>query len=226
MGVGHVGEVSNRARSSRDAAAGDDGREHEGKPKSGMVHGQNGTERDPQRKSCGYGGLIDYGARRKLGRHDSYCKGAGRTDGLPINGMEIGNGSAVSCGSRGAWYTSSDDDLRATCGEPEPGMVGRCWVVLETFQHLAGSQPTWDRVHVADSAWGEHGTGLLYRTDSAWAHRVRGDGMDIRNVGAMSHEPQQQGNSAADNDGRGTIGQRESRVVGGRGGREHDTTVQ
>jgi hypothetical protein len=50
--------------------------------------------------------------------------------------------------------------------------------------------------------------------------------MDIRNVGAMSHEPQQQGNSAAGNDGRGTIGQRESRVVGGRGGREHDATAQ
>ena len=50
--------------------------------------------------------------------------------------------------------------------------------------------------------------------------------MDIRNVGAMSHEPQQQGNSAAGNDGMGTIGQRESRVVGGRGGREHDATAQ
>lgn len=50
--------------------------------------------------------------------------------------------------------------------------------------------------------------------------------MGIRNVGAMSHEPQQQGNSAAGNDGRGTIGQRESRVVGGRGGREHDATAQ
>ena len=50
--------------------------------------------------------------------------------------------------------------------------------------------------------------------------------MGIRNVGSMSHEPQQQGNSAAGNDGMGTIGQRESRVVGGRGGREHDATAQ
>ena len=105
-------------------------------------------------------------------------------------------------------------------------MVGRFWVDLETFEHLAGSQPTWDRVYVADSAWGEHGTGLLYRWDSAWTDRVRGDGVGIRNVDAMSHEPQQQGNSEAGNDGRGTIGQRESRVVGGRGGREHDATAQ
>lgn len=50
--------------------------------------------------------------------------------------------------------------------------------------------------------------------------------MGIRNVGAMSHESRQQGDSTAGNDGGSTIGQRESRVVGGRGGHEHDATGQ
>ena len=50
--------------------------------------------------------------------------------------------------------------------------------------------------------------------------------MGIRNVGAMPHESQQQGNSTAGNDSRSTIGERESCVVGGRDGHEHDATGQ
>jgi hypothetical protein len=101
MGVGHVGEVSNRARSSRDAAAGDDDCDQDWKCKPRVVRGQFETERDQQRK------------------------------------------------------------------------------------HLVGSEPTWDRIHVADSAWDRHGRFLLYRTDSAWSHRLPGDGMGVRDVVAM-----------------------------------------
>lgn len=44
MGIGHVDEVSNRARSSRDPADGDDGLGHNGERESGMVHGHSTSQ--------------------------------------------------------------------------------------------------------------------------------------------------------------------------------------
>jgi len=113
-------------------------------------------------------------------------------------------------------------DSRRAGREPEPGLVsGPTGTERDAAEQHAG-----DGIHVADNAWGKHGSRLVYGTDAARTDRMRGNGMGIRNVGAMPHESQQQGNSTAGNDSRSTIGERESCVVGGRDGHEHDATGQ
>ena len=142
MGVGHLGEVSCRARGSRDPAGGDDGGEHCGQSKSGMVRRPSILQPRPKRKlhvsnawfnetrshfqqSCGYGGIVDHGAWRKHGWHVVYHHGAGSAYELRVNGMGVGHIAALSCRTWGAWHTSGDVDLGAAFGEPERGVVGR-----------------------------------------------------------------------------------------------------
>ena len=103
-------------------------------------------------------------------------------------------------------------DSRRAGREPEPGLVsGPTGTERDAAEQHAG-----DGIHVADNAWGKHGSRLVYGTDAARTDRMRGNGMGIRNVGAMPHESQQQGNPTAGNDSRSTIGERESCVVGRR----------
>jgi hypothetical protein len=199
VGVGDFGAVSCGARCRRDTSGGDDGRGAGWERQPDVVHEHGGTEQDAASESRWHGIGVDDSTRIEHGGGGIYSAGSGGTHGMRGDGVAIGDVSAVSCGSRGRRDTSGVDDGRGAGGKRDAGVVGgHC-----RTEQDAAIEPRRDRVGVDDGTRIEHGDGCAYSAGEGGTHGMRGDGLAVGDVGAVSCWARGRRDTSGGDDGRG-----------------------
>jgi hypothetical protein len=210
VAVGDVGAVSCRARGSRDAADGDDGR-GAGRERHARVVGRHSTtEQDaaiePRSSSIG----VDDCTRIEHGGGCAYSAGSDGAHGMRGDCVAVGDVGAVSCGSRGRRDTSGGDDGGGAGRERDAGVVGR----HGRTEQDAADEPRWHGIGVDDGTRIKHGGGCAYSAGEGGAHGMRGDGMGVGDVGAVSFGARGRRDTADGDDSRGAGRERDAGVVG------------
>jgi hypothetical protein len=121
----------------------------------------------------------------------------------------VGDVGAVSCWARARRDTSGGDDGWGTEGERDEGVVGG----HNRTEQNAASQPRRDRIDVDDGTRGEHGACDVHRTGSGGAHGMRGHGVGVGDVVAVSCGARDRRDAAGGDDGGITGRQHEPGVV-------------
>jgi hypothetical protein len=116
------------------------------------------------------------------------------------DGLAVGDVGAVSCGAWGRRDTSGCDDGRGAGRERDAGLVGG----QRRTQQDAAIEPRRNRRGVYDRARIGHGDGGAHSAGSDGAHGMRGDGMAVGDVGAVSFGPRDRRDTTGGDDGRGT----------------------
>jgi len=222
LGVGDVGAVSCWAWRRRNTSGGDDGRGAGWERQPDVVHGHGGTEQDAASESRWHGISVDDSTRIELGGGGIYSAGSDGTHGMRGDGVAIGDVSAVSCGSRGRRYTSGGDDGRGAGGKRDAGLVGG----HNRTEQDAASEPCWHRIGVDDSTRIEHGDGCAYSAGEGGAHGMRGYGMAVGDVGAVSCGAWGRRDTSGGFVCRGAGGERVAGVVGGHCRTEQDAASE
>jgi hypothetical protein len=211
MGVGDVSTVSCGARDRRDTADGDDGRGAGRNFEPRMVGGHGSNQQDakiePRRHRIG----VDDGTRIEHGGGGVHGPGEGRAHGMRGDDVAVGDVGAVSCGPRRRRNTAGGHDGRGARGKRDTGVVGG---LIRTEQDAA-DEPGRQRICVDDGTRIEYGGGGVYCKGEGGAHGMRGDGMGVGDVGAVSCWAWGRRDTSGGDDGRGARRERDSGLVGG-----------
>jgi hypothetical protein len=125
------------------------------------------------------------------------------------DGVGVGDVGAVSCGARGRRDAAGGDDGRGAGGERDAGVVGS----LSRAEQDAADEPRWHGISVDDGARIEHGDGCVHIAGSDGTHRMRGDGVAVGDVGAVSCGSRSRRDTAGGDDCRGARGERDAGLV-------------
>ncbi len=210
MAVGDVGAVSRWTRGRRDTSGGDDCRGAGWERDAGVVGGHCRTEQDASLEPRRHGIGVDNGTRIWHGGCGVYSVGEGGTHGMRGDGVAVGDVSALSRGTWGRRDTSGGDDGRGAGWERVAGVVGgHC-----RTEQDASLEPRWHGISVDDGTRIGHGDGFAYSAGSGGAHGMRGDGVAIGNVGAVSCGARGRRDTTGGDDGGITSRERDAGVVG------------
>ncbi len=200
LGVGDIGALPCGARGSGDASCCHDSwitiREHE----RGMVGACCSGQRDASGKQC----------RNRIGASDGTrvepwaCwfdgDGAIRADGMRGDRVGVRDIGAVPCGARGSGNASCGDDGRGAARQYDGSTLSGPWFCE---RHVVSREPSGDRVGVGDGARGEHGACWLDGDGAVRADGMRGDRVEVGDVGAMPCGARGSGDASCGDDGRG-----------------------
>ncbi len=211
MGVGDVGAVSCWARRRRDTTGGDDGRCTGWECKPGLVGGYGRTEQDAASECCSSRIGIDDGTRIDLGGCCTYSAGEGGAHGMRVDGLAVGDVSSVSCGARRRRDTSDSYHGRVAGREHDSGVVGG----HSGTEQDAASEPRRHGIGVDDGTRIGHGCCGVYSKGSDGSHGMRGDGVAVGDVGALSCGARGRRDTSGGDDGSGGGRERDAGVVGG-----------
>jgi hypothetical protein len=182
MAVGDVGAVSFGAWDRRDTAGGDDGRGAGGQRDPGLVGGLSRTEQDAESEPRRHGIGVDDGTRIGHGYGGVYSAGEGGAHGMRGDGLGIGDIDAVPCWAWGRRDTADGDDGRGAGRERDARVVGG----HSRAEQDAASEPRWHGIGVDDGTRIEDGGCSVHNAGSGGAHGMRGDGMGVGDVCAVS----------------------------------------
>jgi hypothetical protein len=98
------------------------------------------------------------------------------------NKLGVGDVGAVSCGTWGSRDTSGGDDSRGAGRERDAGLVGG----HSRTELDAASEPRRGRMVVDDGTRIKYGSGGIYSAGEGGTHGMRGDGVGVGDVGAVS----------------------------------------
>jgi hypothetical protein len=98
------------------------------------------------------------------------------------DGLAVGDVGAVSCGARGRRDTADSFDGRGSGRERDAGVFGG----HNGIEQDSADEPRWHGIGVDDGTRIGHWGGGAYSAGSGWAHGMRGDGVAVGDVGAVS----------------------------------------
>jgi len=222
LGVGDVGAVSCGAWGSRVTSGGDDGRGAGWERQPDVVHGHGRTKQDAASEQRRHGIGVDDGTWIEHGGGCIYSAGEGGTHGMRGDGVAVGDVGAVSCGSRGRRDTSGGDDGRGAGGERDAGLVGG----HSRTEQAAAIEPRRHGIGVDNGTRIEHGDSCAYSAGSGGAHGMRGDGVGVGDVGALSCGARGRRDTSGGDDGRGAGRERDAGLVGGHCRTEQDAASE
>ena len=96
-------------------------------------------------------------------------------------GVGVGDVGEVSGGAWDKGDTACHHDRCCSRADPVTGMVGG----YDALERDAASQRCRDRIGVCDGARGKHGACIVHWQGAGGAHRVRGDGVGVGDVGEV-----------------------------------------
>jgi hypothetical protein len=138
------------------------------------------------------------------------------------DGVGVGDVGAVSCWAWGRRDTSGGDDGRGAGGKLDAGVVRG----HTRAEQDAADEPRGHWIGVDDGTRIEHGVGGAYSAGEGGAHRMRGDGMGVADVGALSCWARGRRDTAGGDDGSGAGGERDAGLVGGHSRTEQDAASE
>ena len=218
VAVGDVGAVSCGARGRRDTSGGDDYRRAGRERDTGVVGGHCRTEQDASLEPRRHGIGVDYGTRIEYGGGGSYSAGEGGSHGMRGDGVAVGDVGAVFCGARGRRDTPGGDDGRGAKRERVAGVVAG----LERTEQDAADEPRRHGIGFDDGTWIWHGVCCAYSAGEGGTHGMRGDGLAVCDVGAVSCGARRRRDTADGDDGRGAGWEFDAGLVGGHSRTEQD----
>ena len=158
VGVGHVGEMSNRTWCAWDSTVRDDGGRTGIKQDPGVVGGYGYAEH----QSSGEQGRnrlgVSDGAWSEHGAGVAFRQDPGGADRMRGDTVGVGDVGEVQGRTRGAGHASGCDDGRGAERERQSGIVVRPRV----DEHHAQEQPRWDRIDIGDVAWSGIEAGVVH----------------------------------------------------------------
>jgi hypothetical protein len=199
VGVGDVGEMSNKTWRAWDSTGGDDGGRAGIKHDPGVVGGYGSAEHHSSGEQGRHGLGVSDGAWGEHGAGVVYRQDPGGSDRMRGDTVGVGDISEVQGRTRGWWYASGGDDGRADGRERESGMVSGCLRANSD----SPKEPIWDGIDICDGAWGEHGAGVVHKSGEPGAHRMRGDTMGVGDIGEMHGRTRGSGLASPRHHGRG-----------------------
>jgi hypothetical protein len=211
VAVGDVCAVSCCARGKRDTSVSDDGRGRCGEREPRVVGGHRRTECDVATKPSRDRLIIDDGTRIEHGIGCIHITRQRGTHGMRGDGVAVGDVCAVSCGAQDKRDTSGGDYRRAAEREREPSVVGG----HRRTECDAATEPSREGVGVDDGTRIEHGDGFTYCAGQGGAHWMRGDGVAVGDVCAVSCGARGKRDTSGGDHSLGEGGKREPSVVGG-----------
>jgi hypothetical protein len=227
MAVGDVGAVSFEARRRRDTSGGVDGRGAGRECKPGLVFGLRRTEQDAAIEPRWHGIGVDDGTRFWHGGCSGLHRpGEGGAHGMRGDGVAVGDIGSVSCGARYRRDAASGDDGRGARRKRKPGLVGGLRITARHAEREWNTQPRWHGIGVDDGARIGNGIGIIYSAGEGRAHGMRGHGVDISNVGAVSCGARGRRITTGGDNDRGTGGKRDAGVVGRHTRTEQDAAIE
>jgi hypothetical protein len=125
--------------------------------------------------------------------------------------VAVGDVCAVSCGARGKRDTSGGDYSVGEGGEHKSWMVGG----HRRTECVAATKPSRDGVGVDDGTRIEHGGACIHGSGQGGSDGMRGDGVAVGDVCAVSCGARGERDTSGGDDGRGRCGERQPGVVGG-----------
>ncbi len=171
------------------------------------------TQQDAASEPRRHGIGVDDGTRIEHGDGCAYSAGEGRAHGMRGDGVGIADFGALSCGARDRRDTSGGVDGRGAWRERDEGLVGG----HSRTEQDAANEPRWDRICVDYGTRIEHGGCCVYSTGDGETHGMRGDGVGVGDIGAVSCGARGRRNTSGGDDGRVAWGKRDAGLVGGHG---------
>jgi hypothetical protein len=209
VGVGDVGEMSNKTWRAWDSTGGDDGGRAGIKHDPGVVGGYGSAEHHSSGEQGRHGLGVSDGAWGEHGAGVVYKQGDRGQIKLRGDTVGVGDVGEVQGRTRGARDAFGGDDGRGAGRERESGMVIRPGV----NEHHAQVQPGWDGISVSDSTWSEHGAGGVHGSGEAGTFEMRGDRVGVGDIGEMHCRAWGSRHKAGGDDGREAGWERESGLV-------------
>ena len=125
------------------------------------------------------------------------------------DGVGVGDVGALSCGARGRRDTSGGDDGRGAGGKRDAGVVGG----HSRNEQDAADEPRWHGISVDDGTRIEFGDGVVYSAGEGGAHGMRGDGVGVLHISAVSCGARGSRDTSCGGDVKGTRWERKSGLV-------------
>jgi hypothetical protein len=125
------------------------------------------------------------------------------------NSLGVGDFGAVSCWAWGSKDTAGGDDCRGSGRERDTSVVGG----HSRTEQDAASEPGKGGISVDDSSRIGHGDGGAYIAGEGGAHGMRGDGVAVGDVGAVSCGARGSRDTSGGDDGRGAGRERDAGLV-------------
>jgi hypothetical protein len=116
--------------------------------------------------------------------------------------LGVGDVGALSCWARDSRITSGGDDVRGAGGQRDAGVVGG----YGRTEQDAAIEPRRHGIGIDDCPRIEHGSCGAYTAGEGGAHGMRGDGLGVGDVGAVSCWARCSRDKAGGDDGRGAGG--------------------
>jgi hypothetical protein len=182
VAVGDVGALSCWARGRRDTSGCVDGRGSGRERDARVVDGHSRSEQDAASEPGSVGTSVDDCTRIEHGGGSAFTAGSDGAHGMRGDGVAVGDVCAVSCGAWGRRITSGGDNVGGAGGERDAGLVGgHSWTEQD-----AANEPCRHGIGVDDGTRIGHGNDCSYSAGEVGAHGMRGDGVAVGDVGAVS----------------------------------------
>ena len=222
LDVGDVGAVSDERRREADVDGGADGGGELGHGDGGVVGrhagGEDGGRIEPGRDRVG----ERDGAGEQLRHGGVHAGGAGRRHGVRGDGLDVGDVGAVSDERRREADVDGGADGGGELGHGDGGVVDGC----EHGQHCDSDEQWSDRPCERDGAGEQLRHGGVHAGGAGRRHGVRGDGLDVGDVGAVSDERRREADVDGGADGGGELGHGDGGVVGRHAGGEDGGRIE
>jgi hypothetical protein len=222
VGVGDVGAVPDILWVEGDSAGGDDGGRSRRELDASDVVWCVGAERiTPVECYRDRLGLCD-GAWGRAGVCGADGDDEGRTDGVRGDGVGVGDVGAVPGGAWVSGHSSGDSYVRGAEREHDGRLVrGR-----DRDERDGTGQCSRDGVSVGDGTRGQTWAAGAYRSCEDRRDGMRGDGVGVGDVDAVSHILGVEGDAAGGDDNGRSVRERQRHVLGGCGRHERGRTIQ
>jgi hypothetical protein len=222
VGVGDIGEVQGDTRSPGDTAGGDDGGGAGREQDAGVVGGRGRIERDASTEPSGDRVCVGDCARGGHGAFEDLGTGSAWAHCMRGDGLGVGDIGEVQGDARSPGIAAGSDDGGDAGREQDAGVVdGRGGIERD-----ASTEPSGDKLGVDDSAWCGHGACEEHCTGSGRAHGMRGDGVEVGDIGEVQVDAWNPGDSAFDDNAELLGRECDAGVVCGRGGIERDASSE
>jgi hypothetical protein len=211
VGVGDIGEVPGDERNAGDTAGGDDGGGARRERDAGVVGRHGRTEQDAAIEPRWHGVGVDDDTRIEHGSCIVYSAGERRAHGMRGDCVAVGDVGEVPGGARGSRDTADGDNDRDAGRKHDAGVVGG----HTRAEQDAASEPRWHGIGVDDGTRIEHGRSGVFSPGAGGANGMRGNGVAVGDIDAVSCGAWVRRDTSGGDDGGGKESQRDAGVVRG-----------